>query len=359
MVHGASKPVNINTASTEELSDEGLGIGPLLAERIVAYRDAHGPFSWLSDLAAVDGISPGWLQKVGPLLTVGQAPDEDAWPPSPRAGAAQGEPESAGLEQDLPELARVIAQSEELEEPDMSAIPHSAQKQPELQADKPTEPPFEPGIQPAPETLPDTGAPPPTTSREQRSGRGRSALLVGLGALGGAVLTLVILVLWSGTLSFAPRREFDALNRNVDTMQRNQEAANQRADDVATRVANLEQQTGRLNAMEGRLTQVEASLGSAQSALAGVQGSMTALGQRLETLRTDLTGQLDAVSTRVGQAEQGIAAVTLSLDEVQKSLAAVDERVTRIDAFFGAVRDLLADLEPNAAGPATGAPAAQ
>lgn len=47
--------VNINTATVEELA--GLpGIGEVLAERIVAYREAHGRFRRAEELLEVKGI---------------------------------------------------------------------------------------------------------------------------------------------------------------------------------------------------------------------------------------------------------------------------------------------------------------
>ena len=48
--------LDINTAAVDEL-DTLPGIGEVLAERIVAYREAHGPFATLADAAAVKGIS--------------------------------------------------------------------------------------------------------------------------------------------------------------------------------------------------------------------------------------------------------------------------------------------------------------
>lgn len=50
-----SGKVNINTATAQEL--DGLkGIGPAIAQRIVDYREAHGPFKSLEDLKKVSGI---------------------------------------------------------------------------------------------------------------------------------------------------------------------------------------------------------------------------------------------------------------------------------------------------------------
>jgi competence protein ComEA len=47
--------VHLSTATIEQL--DGIdGIGPTLAQRIIEYRDAHGGFRSLAELAQVDGI---------------------------------------------------------------------------------------------------------------------------------------------------------------------------------------------------------------------------------------------------------------------------------------------------------------
>jgi competence protein ComEA len=54
---GASGPgkVHLSTATIDEL--DGIdGIGPTLAQRIIEYRDAHGGFRSLGELAQVEGI---------------------------------------------------------------------------------------------------------------------------------------------------------------------------------------------------------------------------------------------------------------------------------------------------------------
>jgi competence protein ComEA len=65
----AAAPININTASAETL-DTLPGIGTVLAGRIVTYREAHGPFRTVDDLAAVGGISLAMVDKIRSLITV-------------------------------------------------------------------------------------------------------------------------------------------------------------------------------------------------------------------------------------------------------------------------------------------------
>jgi competence protein ComEA len=61
--------VNINTATQAEL--EGLPeIGPTLAQRIVEYRQAHGPFATIEAIQDVEGIGEGVFEKIKGLITV-------------------------------------------------------------------------------------------------------------------------------------------------------------------------------------------------------------------------------------------------------------------------------------------------
>ncbi len=73
MVEGESSEnparLDINRASVEELSALP-GIGPALAQRIVAHRQQHGPFRNVEDLLRVAGIGPKTYEKVRPHVTI-------------------------------------------------------------------------------------------------------------------------------------------------------------------------------------------------------------------------------------------------------------------------------------------------
>lgn len=62
-------PVNINTATAREL-DALPGIGEVIAQRIIDYRNAHGPFQSVDELINVKGIGEKKLADLKPYATV-------------------------------------------------------------------------------------------------------------------------------------------------------------------------------------------------------------------------------------------------------------------------------------------------
>jgi competence protein ComEA len=62
--------VNINTADEETLVAELKGIGIKRAKAILAYRNEHGPFKSIDDLAKVKGISKRIVDKNRSKITV-------------------------------------------------------------------------------------------------------------------------------------------------------------------------------------------------------------------------------------------------------------------------------------------------
>jgi comEA protein len=65
----AGDKVNINTASKEALS--GLtGIGPVIAERIIEYRDKNGPFKNKEEITKIKGIGEKTFQKIKDFIAI-------------------------------------------------------------------------------------------------------------------------------------------------------------------------------------------------------------------------------------------------------------------------------------------------
>lgn len=65
----AEPKININTADVKELMKLA-GVGRNLAEKIVQYREAHGPFKKAGDLRKVDGVAEALLEKNRPRIVV-------------------------------------------------------------------------------------------------------------------------------------------------------------------------------------------------------------------------------------------------------------------------------------------------
>jgi competence protein ComEA len=61
--------VDLNAATVEQL-DALPGVGPVTAAAIVAWRQTHGRFTSVDQLADVDGIGPARLDKLRPLVRV-------------------------------------------------------------------------------------------------------------------------------------------------------------------------------------------------------------------------------------------------------------------------------------------------
>lgn len=62
--------VNINTATAEQLQTLP-GIGPVLAGRIIAWREENGGFTAVEELTKVKGIGNATLLEILDLITVG------------------------------------------------------------------------------------------------------------------------------------------------------------------------------------------------------------------------------------------------------------------------------------------------
>jgi competence protein ComEA len=65
--------IDLNTAGAAEL-ERLPGVGPVTAAKIVAYREAQGPFTSIDQIQRVSGIGPASYEALKDLVTVGDTP---------------------------------------------------------------------------------------------------------------------------------------------------------------------------------------------------------------------------------------------------------------------------------------------
>lgn len=68
---GGPDQVDLNRAGVEELQSLP-GVGPVMAERIVAHRNEHGRFATFDDLEAVSGIGPSLRARIEAVARLGR-----------------------------------------------------------------------------------------------------------------------------------------------------------------------------------------------------------------------------------------------------------------------------------------------
>lgn len=67
----AAEPVNVNTATAEEIAENLKGIGLSKAQLIVAYREANGAFRHVDELVNVKGIGIRTVDQNRDLIRLG------------------------------------------------------------------------------------------------------------------------------------------------------------------------------------------------------------------------------------------------------------------------------------------------
>ncbi len=168
--------IDLNQADRDTLA--GLpGIGEKLAERIIEYRESAGPFSAVSELTAVSGISESMVQSIEDQLVVTASPEADT--------------------------------VESIEEPPIEEIAVlSNSLGGAAEDDTPDEAP--PTTEPIAAAEPPPKSPPPASSN---SGFKEHLFTAIIGALLGTLLTLTALWLLNGSLQLNERAQMRAVEQ--------------------------------------------------------------------------------------------------------------------------------------------------
>lgn len=385
--------IDINRATVEALSAIE-GIDRALAERIVAYRNRHGLFASVEQLADVRGVGRDLVERLRERLYAAGADPEEV-PTEVPAGEepelaapddAPTEGEPTGGERDVrpPRLeapAQPAGALEEgegsrrtirltgatppvSEEPIPMGAPPSAAPEPEGSSGMTTAASAE--VTPADaaseevaagDAFADLGtsgaaaAQAPTASREPGSlareraivrerirpaerPRGRAAWWLGalIGGIVGSLLTLLLVGLLTGGFDIARRGEVAALSRNLDTVTRNTELMWARVDEMSAELGTLQTEVG---TVRGSLDDVDERLGTAQ---ADLEASIDDLSARTADQVGDLDERLRSTSATVGE-------LGATVDDLQTTLGDVEDRVVQFGGFLEGLRELLLQLE--------------
>ena len=294
--------IDLNRATAEELQTLA-GIGPALAQHIVAYREEQGGFESPEEITAVPGIGRAAYEQLADRLTV--VPPETV--PTAEQALPEETPEAA-----LPAPAIVEVEEApppEAEEP--APEPEEAPPEPEEEAleealEEEPVPPAEPAPAaeeaPAPPRL--EPAPAPVGQPPSRMWLYWSAAAL-VGALLGMAFTLAVMYGINGALDLSTSPAFVNVESDVAELASEVDTIQGQIESIETRLEPLQGVTGRVDGLEEDVTGLREEAGS--------------LRQRADDLEKDL----DVVSDRI---------------------AALEEESSHVSEFFGRLGELLQEF---------------
>jgi competence ComEA-like helix-hairpin-helix protein len=264
--------VDLNQATVEDLQALE-GIGPALAQRIVAHRAEQGGFDSPEELTTVPGVGRAAYERLADRLTA--VPIELPAPPPAEEAAVTEAPEVAFVVPEPPEMEELpppAADEAELEEeplPEAEAAPAE---------DEPAPPVAEP-VAPAPPRAP--ARRPPFISW----------LLTALvGGLLGMALALLVFYGINGALDLRDSHAALALQSQVDGLEAEIEF-------LRGEIGGLDR---RLKALEGLTTEIK----TLKTAVEALDTETADLNQRTGTLEGELEGVAEDLAEVQGQAQQ-------------------------------------------------------
>ncbi|GIV64470.1 MAG: hypothetical protein KatS3mg045_1809 [Bellilinea sp.] len=269
--------IEVNRATVDELASVP-GIGPALAERIVAAR----PFASVEELTRVSGIGPASLEKIKPYLKVEYS-----------AAPVEEEPFSTVVETQQPAADESTSMEDLVEDstqPEGEMAPQEAVDVTQGETAQPAQAESEPlqsaGAQP---TVTQPPVPQPAKGGEKWVRRDDLIWT----AVGVAILTLILsliftlgtLALINQTLTYAPAAEAQALSNRLDALNNRIRLLEGDVDNLRSRVQTIEALGGRVTSLERGQQSLSEELKAAQGALDELQQQTTVLQNQIEELQ--------------------------------------------------------------------------
>jgi competence ComEA-like helix-hairpin-helix protein len=356
----AEQRINLNTATVEELTQLP-GIGPVLAERIVTYRDTVQPYEEPAGITAVSGVGERNYEAIADRVTV--ASPAESSPSTPEVAQDQAEDEEAPSEGSTaeeereaevePEAEAEVAVEEEAEAEPAAGLAAALQAIPPGESFAEKEPPLEEGAEGAPgpgeeeaekpemeteaeeEAVPEAGEEPeevlvegeppeeelppaplvspaeatPSPPWWRRLSWLWSAIL---GGLLGMIFALIVFAGINGSLDIGHSRAVLGLKSDVSGLTTEVEA-------LGTDVEGLRK---RLEALEG----------------------LTARMDKVESAVVDLRDETSELRERTGALEEELGALSEQLQTVADDVETLQQQAERTESFFSGLRMLLDDV---------------
>ena len=306
-----SSTVDLNQATTRELRALR-GIGPTLAQRIVAHREEHGSFGSIEELTAVPGISRAVYERLADQLTI--APPE--MPPLPDVEQVELEETSdvapseaptsqemmpPEVEQGIEEEAPTIEETPPLELLDTTEVPSEVLvlQETELFEAKETArerervPPMEeiPTAEAPP--APRRAAPPPAPAPRRRFFGGGVLSWLGASLVGGVlgmIFTLLVLFRINGSLDLRNSHAILDMRNQVGNLAAETNSLKGEADGLRQRLDTLESLTVRMERAENTVDDLR-------------QETM-AIAQQVDALESELESTSEELSAMQTQTQQ-------------------------------------------------------